>query len=81
MRRTRVANFADIIKILTMFTKKIFIESKKNQKNLRIKMQSISVFSDIEKLADFCRKNGDASRNNGLSHMIHIFFESYLSKV
>ena len=44
-------------------------------------MQSISVFLDIGKFADFRRKNGDVSITQGVSHVIYIFFGSYLGKV
>ena len=43
-----VANFADIIKIATMFITKIFKSLK-----LFVKIQSISLFLDIPKFADF----------------------------
>ena len=44
-------------------------------------MQSVSVFLDIAKFADFPRKNADVSRNNWVCHVIHIFFGSFLGKV
>ena len=44
-------------------------------------MQSISVFLDITKFADFRGKNADVSRSPGLCHVIHIFFGSPLGKV
>ena len=44
-------------------------------------MQSISVFPDIEKLADFRWKNADISRTEGLCHVIHIVFGSFLGKI
>ena len=44
-------------------------------------MQSISLFSDIAKFADFQIKNADVSRTQGLCHVIHIFFGSSLGKV
>ena len=37
-------------------------------------MQSISVFLDIAKFADFRRKNADVSRTQGVCHVIHTFF-------
>ena len=43
-------------------------------------MNSISVFLDIAKFADFRRKNADFSRTLGVCHMIHIFFGSSLGK-
>ena len=45
-----------------------------------MKMQSISVFLDIGKLADFQWKNPDASRPHEVCHVIHIYFGSSLSK-
>ena len=44
-------------------------------------MQSISVFLDIAKLADFRLKNADVNRAQGVCHMIHSFFGSSLGKV
>ena len=55
LRGALVVIFADIIKIVTMFTKTIFQDSRKLKKyeKLCIKMQSISLFLDIAKLTDF----------------------------
>ena len=55
LRGALVVIFADFIKIVTMFTKTIFQDSRKLEKyeKLCIKMQSISLFLDIAKLADF----------------------------
>ena len=44
-------------------------------------MQSVSVFLDETKSADFQRKNADVSRTQGVCHVIHIFFASSLEKV
>ena len=44
-------------------------------------MQSMSVFLDIPKFADFRRKKADVSRAQVVCHMIHIFFGSSLGKV
>ena len=44
-------------------------------------MQSISVFLDITKVADFRWKNADDSRTQGVCHVIYIFFGSSLGKV
>ena len=44
-------------------------------------MQSLFVFSDIAKVADFHRKNADVSRTQGVCHMIHTFFGSFLGRV
>ena len=55
LTRPRVVISADIIKIVTMFNKTIFEDSKNyvSITQLCIKMQSISVFLDIAKFADF----------------------------
>ena len=52
LRRPWVAIFADIIKILTRFIKKMLKDSRKAKKKKKLftKMQSISVFLDITKL-------------------------------
>ena len=39
------------------------------------------MFFDKTKVANFMQKNADVSRNQGLCHVIHIFFESSLGKV
>ena len=44
-------------------------------------MQSISVFLDITKVADFRLKNADVSRTQGVCHVIYIFSGSYLGNV
>ena len=44
-------------------------------------MQFLTAFSDIVKFADFQWKNVDASKNQEMNHMIHIFFRSSLGKV
>ena len=44
-------------------------------------MQSISVFLDIVKFADFWWENADVSRTQGVRHVIHIAFASSLGKV
>ena len=44
-------------------------------------MQSVFVFSDIPKFADFPWKNAVVSTTQGLCHVIHIFFGSSLGKV
>ena len=43
-------------------------------------MQSMFVFLDITKFADFQSKNADVSRTHEC-HVIHIFFGSSLGKV
>ena len=44
-------------------------------------MQSIFLFSDIAKFADFRCKKADVSRSQGVYHVINIFSESFLDKV
>ena len=41
-------------------------------------MQSISVFLDIVKFADFSKKNGDFSIAPEVHHMIHVFLDLLL---
>ena len=45
------------------------------------KMESISVFSDIGKFADFRWENADVNRTQGVCQVIHIFFGSSLGKL
>ena len=82
-KASRVASFADIIKNSTMFIKNNLWRLKKSLAiwKLCIKMQSIPVFPDITKIADFRWKNADVSRTQGVCHVIHIFFGSSLGKV
>ena len=44
-------------------------------------MQSIFVFLDITKVADFWWKNADVSRTQELCRVIYIFFGSSLGRV
>ena len=44
-------------------------------------MQSIHVFLDIAKFADFRWKIADVKRTKGVYHVIYIFFGSFLGKV
>ena len=46
-----------------------------------MKIQSISVFLDIAKFADFHWKNADLSKKQVVCHVIHIFSGSSLGKV
>ena len=71
--KPRVANFIDIFKTTTMFIKTTNKDSKK-KKILWITMQSVSVFFDKLEVADFCWKNSDVRRTQGLHHVIRIFF-------
>ena len=63
-----MAIFTDIIKIVTMFTKTIFEDSKKSKRirnYLPHAMESTSVFLDIAKFADFQWKTADFSELKG----------------
>ena len=84
-RRPGVANFDDIIKIATEFTeKKLKIQTSIKDSKLCIKMHfgnSVSVFLDITKVADFWWKNADVRRNQGVCHVIYILFWSSLGKI
>ena len=44
-------------------------------------MQSISVFSNIAKFADFQWKSADVTRTKGVCHVTHVFFGFSLGKV
>ena len=44
-------------------------------------MESLPVYHDIAKFADFQWKNPDISRTKRLLHVIHIIFRSDLGKV
>ena len=44
-------------------------------------MQSIHVFLDIAKFADFRWKIPDVSRAQGMCHVIYIFLGSFLGKI
>ena len=66
LRRPRVAIFADIIKIVTMFIKTIFEDSKK-LKELEI-MDQNAIYICISWYSNIC-------------HVIHVFFGSSLGKV
>ena len=46
-----------------------------------IKMQPMSVFLDITKVANFQWKNADVSRTQDVCHMIYMVFGSSLGKV
>ena len=46
-----------------------------------IKMQFLFVFPNVRKIANFWWKNADANRNQGVFHVIYIFFGSSLGKV
>ena len=68
------------MKVVTIFIKTIFKDSKKKLRELEtiFKVQSKSVFLHATKFEDFWQKNADVSRSKGLSYMIHMIFGSYL---
>ena len=78
LSRLRAVNFVGIIKILTMFMKPIFKDSEKLE--LCIEMQSIYLFVDITKNANYCWKNAGVSRVKSRV-MWFICFKSTLGKV
>ena len=53
LRKPRVAIFADIIKIVTMFIKKMFEDSKKVKRIRNNASKSLSVFLNRAKFTDF----------------------------
>ena len=73
---------AALIKIVTMFIKTIFRDSKKG-KELEIMYQNLIYIcvSWYSKICWFLVKNADASRIQGVCHVSHIFFGSSLGKV
>ena len=65
-----------------MFIKTTFEDSKELKDiELCIKRQSIPVFPDIIKIADFRWKNADVSRTQVVFHVIYVLFGSSLGKV
>ena len=69
LRRPRVAIFSEIIKIITMFTEKIFKDSKKFQKTEIMYQNAI-----LSAFPDFWWKNADVSRTQGVCHVIYMCF-------
>ena len=45
---------------------------------MNYKMQTISAFPEIAKIADFQRKSADVCRNQGVCHVNHIFLGGIL---
>ena len=78
--RPEVANFVDVIKIVTMFIKKK-VSKKVKELKLMYQNESISVFSDIAKFSGFRLKHVDVSTTQGVYHVIHILFRFSLDKV
>ena len=73
LRRPRVAIFADINKIVTMFIKTIFEDSKKVKriKNY-ISKCNLYLYFWYNKICWFSVKNADISITQNLCHVIHI---------
>ena len=82
LRKRRVANFADIIKIAAMFMKVAFKDWNKVKwiRNYILKCNPC-VFPDITKVADFQWKNDDVSRTQEGCYVIDMFFGSSFGKV
>ena len=81
LRRPKVANFADIIKISTMFNKKTFKDSKKIKK-LEV-MSSNAIYIYISWYSKICWssvRNADDSRTQVVYQVIYIVFVSSLGK-
>ena len=76
LRRLVVATFSDIIKISTMFIEKTYNTQTKLE-GLCIKMQSISVFLHIIKIAAFRWQKADVTRTQGVSHVIYMFLDLF----
>ena len=51
---------------------------EKNVKTIRnyLLKWNVYLYFDITKVADFCYKNADVSRTQGVCHMIYMFFGS-----
>ena len=85
LRRPRVANFVDIFKIATMFSKTTFkdsskVKKKKKKKNRNYVLKcNLYMFLDITKVANFWWKNTDISRT--LKLYICIFFRIFFRQV
>ena len=56
------------------------IQKKLKELEICIKMQSIPVFPDVTKIADFQWKNADVSRIQAVCHMIYMLFGSFYGK-
>ena len=74
--RSSVANFADIVKIVTMFIKKICKDSIKVEwiRNYVLKCNLYLYFLIQQKLLISSKKNADVWRTQVECHMIYMFF-------
>ena len=82
LRRLRVAIFAGIIKIVTLFIKTTHKDSRKI-KRIRnyVSKWRLYLYFLITNIWQFLVKNSDVSRTQGMCHVIHIDFGSSLSKI
>ena len=84
LRRARVSIFADIIKIVTTFIKKILEGLKNVKKNPEIMNQN-TIYIFISWYSKICwfpvKTNADVSRTYGVCHVIYIFFGFFLGIV
>ena len=78
-----MTTFADIIKIITSFIKKIFKDSRKVRRirNYVSKCNLYLYFLIKQNLLICGKKNADVSRTQSVCHMIRIIFGSSLGKV
>ena len=68
LRKYRVTNFADIIKIAIMFIKTT-LKTQKKSKELDI------ILCIKTKIVDFWWKNADLSRTQGVCYVIYVFLD------
>ena len=82
LRRPRVANFDDIMKITAIFIRITFKDSKKLKgiRNYALKCNLFMYFL-IKQNWWISGKNADVNRYQGLCHVIYTFFGSSLCKV
>ena len=82
LRRLRVAIFAGIIKIVTLFIKTTHKDSRKI-KRIRnyVSKWRLYLYFLITNIWQFLVKNSDVSRTQGMCHVIQIDFGSSLSKI
>ena len=65
-----------------MFIMKIYKDSRKLKINRNyVSKYNLYLFLDTAKCINFCLKNADVSRTQGVCHVIHIFSGSSLGKV
>ena len=64
-----------------MFIRAIFKDSKNVNRMQCTKMQSVTIFPDISKFANFPLKNADVSRTQGVCHVIYMLSGSSSGEV